>query len=198
MPRAVRVDRTCLVCDAEFTGTPKATRCPTCKAEGKRVPIERQSQRGKAPKVRTVYDLTCFACGDQFDSARSNSIRCPGCIEAGKLAKFRTCRSCETRYPGLEGSHPEFCANCYDPKLVRTIDLNSMDQEWREHLARERKQAIQDKMDLLNQIIERHHPTPKKRRKRRSSKVFYLERLLAPLITNHPPASPTRPLQATA
>ena len=42
-----RIERTCLVCDTPFEGTPKATRCQTCKNAGLRVPSARQSERRK-------------------------------------------------------------------------------------------------------------------------------------------------------
>lgn len=42
-----RVERTCLVCESLFEGTPKSIRCSSCKDAGLRVPFRKQSQRRK-------------------------------------------------------------------------------------------------------------------------------------------------------
>lgn len=42
MPRAPRVERVCLCCEVTFEGTPAATRCSTCRAEGRAIPFAKR------------------------------------------------------------------------------------------------------------------------------------------------------------
>lgn len=42
-----RVERSCLACGVTFLGTPRATRCDDCRAQGRMVPREVQLTRGK-------------------------------------------------------------------------------------------------------------------------------------------------------
>jgi len=57
MPSAKpKVNRTCLVCDASFQGTPAATRCDSCRAAGLKVPRAAQMQRRKGSTIRKTAE----------------------------------------------------------------------------------------------------------------------------------------------
>lgn len=78
MPRAKpKAERTCLVCDAVFMGTPAATRCDPCKAAGLSVPRDRQAARRKAAPM--PYRRKCLECGTTVRTASPNLINCEPC-----------------------------------------------------------------------------------------------------------------------
>ena len=70
-----RVERECLACGVRFIGTPKATRCPDCRASGRKVPSDKQSAR------RRTY--TCIECGQRkpVDPEFPDARRCEPCSE---------------------------------------------------------------------------------------------------------------------
>lgn len=174
MPRAARVERTCLVCEETFTGTPAATRCTTCKAAGLRVPVAKQAQRGKTPKTKVSHDLTCTVCEEMFTSPRSTTKRCRSCIETGRRQPHVDWREKQAR---------EFLKEL-EAERRKLEDLRKVD---REEKAQERKRRTREKMALLYQIVEYRHPTSQKRKPRRSAKVIYLQEVVRSILTQHHP-----------
>ena len=99
--------RECLACSSEFQGTPKATRCTTCRASGRKVPKDKQahrctqSTRRKTPIVRRdlpQHDKACGACRQNFQSHKPKAARCNDCIVAGNSTRTRRCLECKKQF----------------------------------------------------------------------------------------------------
>ncbi len=109
MPNTPRVERTCLICNDTFEGTPKATRCKPCREAGLKVPSHLQVQRGanpkpppkrkppkapKPPKPRKTSkpkapgvpkQRACLECGAKFSPVTPDDRFCPSCTGLLKL-----------------------------------------------------------------------------------------------------------------
>lgn len=73
MPRTPRIERTCLVCNTSFEGTPKATRCRPCREAGHRV---------RAPTK------TCLECRKQFTLVDEAHVNCASCSDMLGIFQF--------------------------------------------------------------------------------------------------------------
>ena len=91
MPRTPRVERTCLVCDVTFEGTPKATRCKPCRDAGHKVPTAKQERKPRR---------TCLECRKQFTLEDEGHVNCPSCAEM--LGVFQHEMTPEQRAKALE------------------------------------------------------------------------------------------------
>lgn len=162
MPRAARVPRTCLVCDAQFDGTPASTRCPKCKQEGLRVPPEKQAEQASkrratpaAPDAVT-YERTCFACGQEHITTRPKARRCPSCIEANRKAKSRTCIGCSAEYPAID-TDQNFCPRC----IADGMNFEFTEEDEREQRIARRKARVGRRIKGLMDFVERRNRKPK-------------------------------------
>jgi len=84
MPKKTqRVERLCLVCDATFEGTPKATRCKSCKDAGRKVPsnIQRERYANSGSSNGVPKNRACIECGDQFSPLSLDHRFCPSCTD---------------------------------------------------------------------------------------------------------------------
>lgn len=131
MPRTPRAERTCLVCDVTFTGTPKATRCKPCRDAGISVPDAKQrSQPRKAPVERLdlpQHEKTCQACGSDFTTHKARVARCNECIVNGRPVPKRTCLECKRLFTLTDDSHIN-CPECADLLGVPQFEM-SVDQQ---------------------------------------------------------------------
>ena len=114
------VTHECLACSFEFQGTPKATRCTTCRASGRKVPKDKQAHQftqstyRKAPIVRLdllQHDKACGACGQDFQTHKPKAARCNDCIVAGNPTRTRSCLECKQKFTLTDDLHVN-CQAC--------------------------------------------------------------------------------------
>ena len=150
-----RGERTCLACEAVFLGTPKATRCDTCRAEGRKVPRDVQRSRSKAPPkpakppkppkpAPVQYDKTCLACGEKFTTRRAKATRCPSCISSNTPVRQRKCCECGSSYNLAHDDHYSVrCEPCAELLGLDQIELNPEQLEAeREQQRKERRREL--------------------------------------------------------
>lgn len=173
MPRAKpKTERSCLCCGAIFMGTPSATRCDPCKSEGNQVPREKQQERRRKPvkvdpdrearrlereaqrllkateREAQVVTKVCLGCGDQYEATRSNSRRCPSCIEEGVRLRQKPCIECGTSFTVSDPSQVR-CESCADllgldrweltPEQLEAIREEDRKARWQEQLTAQRR-----------------------------------------------------------
>lgn len=123
--------RTCLACDAKFLGTPKATRCDTCRTTGVKVPSEIQQKRhicrtsphDNLPK----HDKECMACGCEFTTNKSRASRCNDCLSANRKVAKRKCLECRAQFPLLDEAHVN-CKTCSEMLWVTQFEMTPEQQ----------------------------------------------------------------------
>ena len=170
-----RGERTCLACEAVFMGTPKATRCDTCRAEGRKVPRDVQRSRSKAPlkpakppkppkPAPVQYDKTCLTCGDQFTTRRAKAVRCPPCASADMPVRVRRCCECGSSYNLAHDDHSSIrCEPCAELLGFDQIQPNPEQLEAeRQEQRRERRKGLLARQAAW--LDEREARTPKGKR----------------------------------
>jgi hypothetical protein len=197
MPRAKPpVERTCLVCDAMFMGTPAATRCDPCKSAGHKVPHAKQATRaGKKPRRRRadpdkpLHTLVCHACGEEHETTRAKAKRCDPCIEAGRRVQTTTCILCDEKFPTIGNEGERVCSECHSDPVNREAIAERMAEEEERQREEDQKARIARNMNLILDICDRLHPVKKQRKKR--SKADPLRNCPRPPWSCSPTTSPS-------
>lgn len=156
MPRAKpKTERSCLVCDVVFIGTPAATRCEPCKAGGYKVPRDQQQQqrRTKPPLeklqvAKPQFSKTCQACGDDFQTHKPKAARCDGCIAEGRNVQHKVCGECGDKFPYHDPAQIR-CDPCADllgldqfeltPAQLEELRERERKARWKDQLAAQRR-----------------------------------------------------------
>lgn len=161
-PARPRTEKTCLACDAKFLGTPKATRCETCRTTGVKVPsdiqqkrhIHRPSPRDNLPQ----HDKQCMACGCEFTTHKPRASRCNDCLAAGKKVATRKCLECKTQFPLLDDSHVN-CKTCSEMLGVTQCEMTPEQQQ--KLLEAEYLSRHQERLAHQNEWLARREKAPK-------------------------------------
>ena len=150
-----REERTCLACETVFLGTPKATRCDTCRAEGRKVPRDVQRSRSKAPPkpakppkppkpAPVLHDKTCLGCGSKFTTHKAKAVRCPSCISSKIEVRQRKCTECGSGFNIAHDDHSSIrCEPCAELLGLDQIELSPVQLEAeRQERRRERRREL--------------------------------------------------------
>lgn len=178
MPRTYKpkplVPKICLACGSQFQGTPAATRCPTCRTNGVKVPAARRSankQAGQAgakdkrkrtpkapPKDAPSYEKVCQACHDEFTTHKPKAARCPSCIAEDRKVKKRKCLECSKPFPLFDDTHVN-CKSCAD---FLDLDQADMTPEQAAKLAHEEHlKRHKERLQQQNEWLDARERKPK-------------------------------------
>lgn len=130
-PARPKTAKVCLACSTTFLGTPKATRCDTCRTTGVKVPSEIQQKRHiHRPSPRDnlpQHDKQCMACGCEFTTHKPRASRCNDCLAANKKVATRKCLECKAQFPLLDEAHVN-CASCSEMLGVTQCEMTPEQQ----------------------------------------------------------------------
>lgn len=117
-------------------------------------------------KKKPLKTLTCLSCGEDHQTSRYRSTRCPTCTEQNLKTKALTCPACDTKFPKVDGH--DFCRVCRtDDELVATTraevkeklrkerferDFSADKEEQRMRDAKKRRDAAKGQLAMLNNL----------------------------------------------